>query len=162
MTTRRLLLVNGPNLNLLGTREPEVYGTETLADVERLAAAAAAEHGFEIRAVQSNHEGVLIDAIHAAREDCAGIVINPGGLTHTSVVLRDARIVTSGRLREHRDAMDEFLHTARFGVEMLYRQIAGLGYVLLLTDAKGITVDFIGDPTFNNNLRKAGLYLGAD
>ncbi len=90
MTTRRLLLVNGPNLNLLGTREPEVYGTETLADVERLAAAAAAEHGFEIRAVQSNHEGVLIDAIHAAREDCSGIVINPGGLTHTSVVLRDA------------------------------------------------------------------------
>jgi len=58
--------------------------------------------------------------------------------------------------------MDEFLHTARFGLEMLYRQIAGLGYVLLLTDAKGITVDFIGDPTFNNNLRKAGLYLGAD
>ena len=78
------------------------------------------------------------------------------------VVLRDAHIVTSGRLREHRDAMDEFLHTARFGVEMLYRQIAGLGYVLLLTDAKGITVDFIGDPTFNNTLRKAGLYLGAD
>jgi transcriptional regulator of acetoin/glycerol metabolism len=78
------------------------------------------------------------------------------------VVLRDAHIVPSGRLREHRDAMDEFLHTARFGVEMLYRQIAGLGYVLLLTDAKGITVDFIGDPTFNNTLRKAGLYLGAD
>jgi transcriptional regulator of acetoin/glycerol metabolism len=78
------------------------------------------------------------------------------------VVLRDACIDTSGRLREHRDAMDEFLHTARFGLEMLYRQIAGLGYVLLLTDAKGITVDFIGDPTFNNNLRKAGLYLGAD
>ena len=78
------------------------------------------------------------------------------------VVLRQACIVTSGRLREHRDAMDEFLHTARFGLEMLYRQIAGLGYVLLLTDAKGITVDFIGDPTFNNNLRKAGLYLGAD
>ncbi|MDE2601947.1 MAG: sigma-54-dependent Fis family transcriptional regulator [Bradyrhizobium sp.] len=78
------------------------------------------------------------------------------------VVLRDAHIVTSGRLREHRDAMDEFLHTARFGVEMLYRQIAGLGYVLLLTDAKGITVDFIGDPTFNNTLRRAGLYLGAD
>lgn len=87
---RRLLLVNGPNLNLLGTREPEIYGTETLADVERLVAETAAAHGFEVRAVQSNHEGVLIDAIHAAREDCAGIVINPGGLTHTSVVLRDA------------------------------------------------------------------------
>ena len=88
--TRRLLLVNGPNLNLLGTREPEVYGTATLADVERITAAAGAEAGFEVRAVQSNHEGVLIDAIHAAREDCAGIVINPGGLTHTSVALRDA------------------------------------------------------------------------
>lgn len=90
MSTRRLLLVNGPNLNLLGIREPEVYGTETLADVEALVARTAAESGYEVRAVQSNHEGVLIDAIHAARTDCAGIVINPGGLTHTSVVLRDA------------------------------------------------------------------------
>jgi 3-dehydroquinate dehydratase II len=87
---RRLLLVNGPNLNLLGVREPEVYGTDTLEDVDRIASDAAAARGFEVRAVQSNHEGVLIDAIHDAREDCAGIVINPGGLTHTSVVLRDA------------------------------------------------------------------------
>ncbi|WP_194411636.1 type II 3-dehydroquinate dehydratase [Microbacterium cremeum] len=87
---RRLLLVNGPNLNLLGTREPAVYGTDTLADVERIATDAAAARGFDIRAVQSNHEGVLIDAIHDARTDCAGIVINPAGLTHTSVVLRDA------------------------------------------------------------------------
>ena len=82
--------MNGPNLNLLGTREPALYGTDTLADVERLAADAASARGFELRAVQSNHEGVLVDAIHAAREDCAGIVINPAGLTHTSVVLRDA------------------------------------------------------------------------
>ena len=88
--TRRLLLVNGPNLNLLGVREPDIYGTETLADVEALVERTAAASGFEVRAVQSNHEGVLIDAIHAAREDCAGILINPGGLTHTSVVLRDA------------------------------------------------------------------------
>ncbi|HVX07134.1 type II 3-dehydroquinate dehydratase [Humibacter sp.] len=90
MTTRRLLLVNGPNLNLLGIREPGIYGTETLADVVSLVERTAAQHGFEVRAIQSNHEGVLIDAIHAAREDCSGIVINPGGLTHTSVVLRDA------------------------------------------------------------------------
>jgi len=89
-TPRRLLLVNGPNLNLLGTREPDVYGHDTLADVEALVVATAAERGFEVRAVQSNHEGVLIDAIHDARTDCAGIVINPAGLTHTSVVLRDA------------------------------------------------------------------------
>jgi 3-dehydroquinate dehydratase II len=87
---RRLLLVNGPNLNLLGVREPEIYGTSTLADVERITADAAAARGFDVRAVQSNHEGALIDAIHEARGDCAGIVINPGGLTHTSVVLRDA------------------------------------------------------------------------
>lgn len=87
---RRLLLVNGPNLNLLGVREPEIYGTSTLADVERITTDAAAARGFDVRAVQSNHEGVLIDAIHAARLDCAGIVINAGGLTHTSVALRDA------------------------------------------------------------------------
>ncbi|APZ34549.1 type II 3-dehydroquinate dehydratase [Microbacterium aurum] len=90
MTAPRLLLVNGPNLNLLGIREPDVYGHETLADVERLVTDAAAAHGFDVTAVQSNHEGVLIDAIHEARTTCAGIVINPGGLTHTSVVLRDA------------------------------------------------------------------------
>ncbi|WP_175986275.1 type II 3-dehydroquinate dehydratase [Microbacterium tenebrionis] len=88
--TRRLLLVNGPNLNLLGVRDPAVYGTTTLADVERITAEAAAAAGFEVRSIQSNHEGVLIDAIHDAREDCAGVVINPGGLTHTSVALRDA------------------------------------------------------------------------
>jgi 3-dehydroquinate dehydratase II len=87
---RRLLLVNGPNLNLLGFRDPAMYGAQTLPDVEKLVADTAAGRGFEVRAVQSNHEGVLLDAIHAARLDCAGIVINPGGLTHTSVVLRDA------------------------------------------------------------------------
>lgn len=89
-TLHRLLLVNGPNLNLLGTREPELYGTATLEDVEQITTDTASERGFTVRAIQSNHEGVLIDAIHAAREDCAGIVINPGGLTHTSVALRDA------------------------------------------------------------------------
>ncbi|GAB6857683.1 type II 3-dehydroquinate dehydratase [Microbacterium xylanilyticum] len=89
-TLRRLLLVNGPNLNLLGTREPGIYGSATLADVERITSEAAAAYGFETRAVQSNHEGVLLDAIHAAREDCAGIVINAGAYTHTSVALRDA------------------------------------------------------------------------
>ncbi|WP_295820131.1 type II 3-dehydroquinate dehydratase [uncultured Microbacterium sp.] len=89
-TPRRLLLVNGPNLNLLGIREPDVYGHDTLADVERIVQDAAAARGFDVAAVQSNHEGVLIDAIHEARTTCAGIVINPGGLTHTSVVLRDA------------------------------------------------------------------------
>ncbi len=77
-------------------------------------------------------------------------------------VLREARILPQAQLREHRDAMDEFLHTARFGVETLYRQVSGLGYVLLLTDANGVTVDFMGDPTFDNHCRRAGLYLGSD
>ncbi|MFT4187159.1 MAG: type II 3-dehydroquinate dehydratase [Aeromicrobium sp.] len=85
-----LLLLNGPNLNLLGVREPEVYGAETLDDVVALVERTAGESGFEVEALQSNHEGVLIDAIHAARTTVAGIVINPGGLTHTSVALRDA------------------------------------------------------------------------
>ncbi|UPL19405.1 type II 3-dehydroquinate dehydratase [Microbacterium aurugineum] len=87
---RRLLLLNGPNLNQLGLREPELYGTETLDDVARIAAATARALGYDIETVQSNHEGVLIDAIHAARNRVAGIVINPGGLTHSSVSLRDA------------------------------------------------------------------------
>ncbi|KRB90504.1 type II 3-dehydroquinate dehydratase [Noviherbaspirillum sp. Root189] len=88
---KKLLLVNGPNLNLLGTREPEVYGSTTLADVEQAATAQAAAAGAVLTCFQSNHEGELIDRIHAARSegvDC--IVINPGGLTHTSVSLRDA------------------------------------------------------------------------
>lgn len=88
--TSRILLVNGPNLNLLGTREPEIYGDDTLADVEALVVRVAGDFGLDVRAVQSNHEGALIDAIHTAREDCAAIVINPGALTHTSIALRDA------------------------------------------------------------------------
>ena len=90
MTERRLLLVNGPNLNLLGTRQPEVYGSTTLAEIEAKVAAVAAESGLQVRSVQSNHEGELIDAIHAARADCAGIVINPAAYSHTSVVIADA------------------------------------------------------------------------
>ncbi|GAA0193031.1 type II 3-dehydroquinate dehydratase [Glutamicibacter creatinolyticus] len=85
-----ILLVNGPNLNLLGTREPAIYGHDTLADVQALARDTAAAHQLEVKAVQSNHEGVLIDAIHEARTQAAGIVINPGAFTHTSVAIADA------------------------------------------------------------------------
>jgi 3-dehydroquinate dehydratase-2 len=88
---KHILLLNGPNLNLLGTREPEVYGSSTLADVERLAYAQTAAAGAKLTCFQSNHEGALIDRIHAVRtEGIDAIVINPGGLTHTSVALRDA------------------------------------------------------------------------
>ena len=87
----KILILNGPNLNLLGTREPQVYGHTTLADVEALMAKQAAALGVEAECFQSNHEGALIDRIHAARTQGVGyIMINPGGLTHTSVALRDA------------------------------------------------------------------------
>ena len=86
-----LLLLNGPNLNLLGTREPETYGASTLVDVEQAAQAQAKTAGAQLACFQSNHEGALIDRIHAARtEGVDFIVINPGGYTHTSVALRDA------------------------------------------------------------------------
>lgn len=88
---KNLLLLNGPNLNLLGTREPEVYGATTLAEVERAARDQVSAAHARISCFQSNHEGALIDRIHAAREEGVdAIVINPGGLTHTSVALRDA------------------------------------------------------------------------
>ena len=87
----KILLLNGPNLNLLGTREPQTYGHTTLADVEAAAVAQVQARGGTLECFQSNHEGALIDRIHAARLDGTGhIVINPGGLTHTSVALRDA------------------------------------------------------------------------
>jgi len=90
-----LMILNGPNLNLLGTREPEQYGYETLADVEVMCREAANTHGYDIDFRQSNHEGVLVDAIHEARAlmlqgELAGIVFNPGAYTHTSVALHDA------------------------------------------------------------------------
>jgi len=88
--TGRLLIINGPNLNMLGTREPGIYGATTLQDVEELCRKAAAEAGFEAELLQSNHEGVIIDAIHTARTTADGIVINPAAYTHTSVAIADA------------------------------------------------------------------------
>lgn len=87
---KKILLMNGPNLNLLGVREPDVYGTVTLADIERETAAYAAERGVELDCFQSNHEGALIDRLHEARGVYDGIIYNPGAHTHYSYALRDA------------------------------------------------------------------------
>jgi len=86
-----ILVLHGPNLNLLGTREPAIYGRDTLADINRRLVALSAAAGVGLQAFQSNHEGALVDRVHAARDERVGfIILNPAGLTHTSVPLRDA------------------------------------------------------------------------
>jgi 3-dehydroquinate dehydratase-2 len=88
---KTIYVLNGPNLNLLGTREPHIYGRSTLKDVEKLCRKTAAAHGYTIEFRQSNHEGAIVDWIHeAAAKKAAGIVLNPAGLTHTSASVHDA------------------------------------------------------------------------
>ncbi len=87
MTT--LLILHGPNLNLLGTREPEIYGTLTLDDINQRLKEAASAHGVDVYSIQSNHEGALIDALQEAANKADGVIFNPAGYTHTSVALRD-------------------------------------------------------------------------
>ena len=125
------LVLHGPNLNLLGTREPEVYGHETLEDINRQLTDLGRELGVNLVFFQSNHEGALIDRIHAARtEGIAGMVINPGGLTHTSVALRDAiAAVAIPTVEVHLSnvhAREEFRRHS-YVAPVVLGQIAGLG-----------------------------------
>jgi len=87
--TKAILLLHGPNLNLLGTRQPEIYGQQSLADIDAAAARHVAPYGIELRAAPSNHEGALIDHLHEARGWADGVVFNPGAYTHSSIALRD-------------------------------------------------------------------------
>jgi len=98
--SKLVYFLNGPNLNLLGKRQPEIYGAETLADVEATAAKLAGELGLEFRCLQSNHEGQLVDWIQEARETAVAIVINPGAYSHTSVAILDALNAFDGLVME--------------------------------------------------------------
>ena len=98
--TQSVVVLNGPNLNLLGEREPHIYGRETLADVEDLCRVRADALGWSLDFRQTNHEGVLIDAIHEVRTSAVGVVINAGGWTHTSVAIRDALTSVAGPVIE--------------------------------------------------------------
>ena len=127
----RLLLLNGPNLNLLGSREPDQYGTTTLAEIEKRAKALAAELGHELRAEQSNAEHVLIEHIqNAPKTGVAFLIFNPGGLTHTSVALRDALLAVSIPFIEvhlsNTAARESFRHHSYFA-DIAVGSIVGLG-----------------------------------
>lgn len=111
-----VLLLHGPNLNLLGDREPEIYGTATLADHVTTAGTQLAEHGLAVESFQSNHEGDIVDAIHAARRRCAAIIINPGAFTHYAWSIHDALAAFQGPIVElhlsNPNAREPWRHTS--------------------------------------------------
>lgn len=139
----KILIINGPNMNMLGVREPEIYGHETLADLEALIRAHAAKLSVETEFYQSNHEGDIVDRIQAAYGAIDGIVINPAAYTHTSVAIPDAlRAVAIPAVEVHVSeisAREEYRHRS-YTVEACIAQIAGRGFQGYL-DAVDLLVD---------------------
>ncbi len=136
-----VLVLNGPNLNLLGLREPGVYGSTTLEDINAKMTELGKELGIEVRCFQSNHEGALIDALHDARTWAAGVVFNPGGYTHTSVALRDAISAINIPVIEvhisNVHAREEFRHHSMISA-VCAGTISGLGINSYLLGLRGL------------------------
>lgn len=143
--SKAIFVLNGPNLNMLGKREPGIYGGKTLKDIENDCIAAGNELGFSIECFQSNHEGVLVDRLHEANDRAIGVVINPGAYGHTSIALHDAiRAITVPVVEVHISnihAREEFRHKSMIA-PAAKGMICGLGpygYVLALHALRDIT-----------------------
>lgn len=149
----RILLLHGPNLNLLGTREPDVYGAMTLDEVNRRVTAAAAQHGAELQTFQSNSEGALVDRLHQAMGQVNGVIFNPGAYTHTSVALRDAIAGTGLKIVEvhlsNVHAREEFRHNSLLA-PVCVGQISGFGWRSYLLGLDAI-LGVIGQAESNEN-----------
>lgn len=143
-----VLILHGPNLNLLGTRETDVYGDTALAEIDKRLTAAGSEMGVDVRTLQSNSEGALIDALHEAREWAGGVVFNPAGYTHTSVALRDAVAAIGIPVVEvhlsNVSAREAFRHTSLIA-PVCAGTIAGFGWRSYLLGLKAIVGILAGE-----------------